>query len=767
MINIPFLIVKSGKGRTSGDSVSEREYDVQLAKSHLASELSVTTIVPDDQLLAEINNSPVLMPVWEEFGGTETTIPTEFKQLRKQYRAILFLDEYWRQTSGNVRNILRGILNGRIGRDRIPAGIFVIYASNMQDVSGSIEDIPKNADFKRMDFHPPSKEEFFKYLLNKFTTDTHSKLNPDVIRAFRRVLKDEHISYDDAATEIRTSPRRWEQLLLYISASMPVKNRAEAAALMSNVQANFQSDEHVSEMYKLVGRVVQVLLSTKRYGDLKNIKPLDPTEWRDALKHQIMIKARLGDTRTYMPLLQGLPGIGKTSFLSEISSELNMRLVSISCETLTQEEITGIPAPNEKGGQMQVKFAKPPLYTFIMDEMAAADEAFFANTDITDQEKQQYRTKKHKYIIFFDELNRVSSPNVFNSLRRVILTKKFTDQLSLPESCILIAAMNPKDTGVQPVTGHLRDAMDAIETAPSWSKLLEYITAKAKEFNDTIDSKQLSISIINEIVRTFAIRRNTEKISEDQRNFYLEIGGEPVYVSPREFSTMFLDLMAALNRVFTSNSYSGPEFIDQLSEKAVSRVKSTLLGVVENKYGIDSPQFVEALERAVHIAVSEYTENMARESNVSLQSILDATLDNPNEHLRDDANFLNYIDNFNVSKFSAELDNYFDHLVKKEDDVLDLVRKRTHSKKILQAKEIVIIDDLVDKVDFLMNEIMMAAVHHNLSNDVMDQMVNSFKTNLERMDELHVTSLEDAEYMQNRVVTLINDWAGLGAKWKQ
>ena len=70
----------------------------------------------------------------------------------------------------------------------------------------------------------------------KFEEDEKVKLNPAVVRKFYELLSDEELNNNDMAKEVRTSPRRWEQLLLYINASIPPQSQKEADGLISNVK---------------------------------------------------------------------------------------------------------------------------------------------------------------------------------------------------------------------------------------------------------------------------------------------------------------------------------------------------------------------------------------------------------------------------------------------------------------------------------------------------------------------------------------------------
>lgn len=351
LINIPFIVFEptGGKGKGSAVSMDKANWHVQLGQSHLAAELNRKKAIPDNSLLSEIRGADAnLRKLWSNMGGTDKTIPAEIAELRSKFRVILFLDEYFRQTSANVRNILRGILNGRIGNDRMPPHVYVIYASNLTDVGATIEQIPLNADFKKINYQPPTSEEFFHYLTSKFEADTGTALKPQVVEAFRKVITDKHVSYDDAATEIRTSPRRWEQIVLYVNANVPVQDSKSAAALLSSVKSMFQDGNQISKLAEITEAAVREIVKSTSGEELADTAALGASEWRDTLLHQVQTKMKLGDKRTYVPVVAGMPGIGKTAQAIDVAQKLNMLMIHIDCSTLTTDEITGIPIPRQE-----------------------------------------------------------------------------------------------------------------------------------------------------------------------------------------------------------------------------------------------------------------------------------------------------------------------------------------------------------------------------------------------------------------------------------
>lgn len=747
LINIPFIVFEpvSKTGHAQSVNVNAQNFHVQLGQSHLAAELAHKKPVPDATLINMMRGADAnLKQLWHNMGGDDKTIPAEIAEARSEYRVILFLDEYFRQTSANVRNILRGILNGRIGNDRIPAGTYVIYASNLTDVGQTIEEIPLNADFKKMEYQPPTKAEFMHYLTSKFEKDTGVPLKPEVIQAFDEVLKDEHISYDDVNTEIRTSPRRWEQIMLYVNASVPVKSEADAAALMANVKAQFQQGEEVSSLHKITEEAVRKIIEATG-GQFADTKALAPKSWRDILQHQIETKIKLGDSRSYIPVIAGLPGIGKTAQAADVAQKMNMLMIHVDCSTLSVDEITGIPVPKQDGHKMAVQFSEPALYQKIQNEIQEDTAAYMADPAISAEKKKAFQNAPYKYIIFFDELNRVKSANVFNSLRRVVLEKSFNDQTHLPAESIVIAAMNPYDKGTVELTGHLKDATDYIDTAPDWDSTVKYwensVLGSSKLAKRAEQSKTIALDIVKGFADTFATKKPQPGHDAASRKFFIKMGDETLYVSPREYTTMLQDLVAGVDRVVRKAAgMESDEYQEALFQAAWTKLNSTLSWIMD-KHQIDSPQFMGMVKGWLKDFSARFL--IKTRKAAALEDMLDIVMQDPSQHLKDDLDFVNYVNNFELNQFAEDFENYLLKVFKSEKKPSDAMLALTHPKKTITNGKVSDTGDKINKVYFLVNELRQAAQAHDLSADMVDRMEQSVLT---AVGDLVGTDISDDDF---------------------
>ena len=740
LINIPFIVFDpvSRTGHEQSVNVSPQNFHVQLGQSHLAAELAQKKAMPDATLINMMRSADAnLKQLWQNMGGDENTIPPEIADVRSRYRVILFLDEYFRQTSANVRNILRGILNGRIGNDRIPAGTYVIYASNLTDVGQTIEEIPLNADFKKMEYQPPTKAEFLHYLTSKFAQDTRVPLKPEVVQAFDEALSDSHISYDDATTEVRTSPRRWEQIMLYVNASVPVKSAEDAAALMANIKAQFQQGGETSSLIKITEEAVRKIIAQTGGDHLADTSALSPASWRDTLQHQVETKIKMGDSRSYVPVVAGLPGIGKTAQAADVAQKMNMLMVHVDCSTLSADEITGIPVPKNDGHKMAVQFSEPALYQKIMNEIQEDTQAYMVDASVSTERKKAFEKQPYKYLIFFDELNRVKSANVFNSLRRVILEKSFNDHVHLPEASIVIAAMNPYDKGTVELTGHLKDATDYIDTAPDWNSTVQYwensVLNHAKFANRADQSKHVALEIVKHFADTFAVKKAGKGMDASSRKFFIKMGDDTLYISPREYTTLLQDLVAGVDRVVRKAAgMDSDEYQLALYEAAWNKLHQTLSWIMD-KHQIDSPQFLAMVKGWLKEFSARFL--IKTRQAASLEDMLDTVVKDPSKHLKNDLDFVNYVNNFELNQFAEEFENYLRKVFKSLKRPMDAIKDRKYPEKVMSGDTMSTTDSKINMVKFLVNELKQAAEAHNLAGDLVDRMQDSLITAISELDD--------------------------------
>ena len=448
IINIPFLVIdgpKTRSGNVTVDDSVENKLKVVQAESNLVTQLKSKRRRTDEQIQREINKSKVLRDIQPLLGN-------RLKKIKEQYNSILFLDEFYRTSNVKIRNILRNILNGKIGNDKIPAGVYIIMATNVDD-DGVEGDIPLNQQFQLMDYDISTKEDFMSYMYGQHvnneedlvdgeapvSTPSGVAIKPEVWNSFMTELTDEDLGFNDEGADVRLSPRRLEQILLCVDAALPVKDDKDAANLltfistnMSNYLTDTTSGHLESKFHKIVEGLIKEMSPEVNLKSAKNMMN-KKTEWRSQLQHEIELKIKLGDNRKYVPVVSGQPGIGKTTEMAAMAKDMDMGFIQVDVSNLSPEDITGMPIADMSGDDITTEFSDPNLYISIMKEYDAMIDKF------------KVKGRKYNIIILFDEMNRATVP-VFNAIRKVLLEKEF-ESVKLPSDVIITGAINPSDVG--------------------------------------------------------------------------------------------------------------------------------------------------------------------------------------------------------------------------------------------------------------------------------------------------------------------------------
>jgi MoxR-like ATPase len=745
IINIPFIVFdglsdnkKGGNTQLTGD-----EYKVELADSNLYSLIKHARKIPDSEYLSAIYRSGKdIIELFEYFGGNETTIPDEFKEVRNSYNVILFLDEFFRQTSMRIRNMLRGILNGKIGAHTIPKNTYIVYATNLGDQG--VDEIPTNTQFEHVEMEAPKKGEWFSWLVYKFEKDEHIKLKPQIINKFHHILEDEDISHEDIESEVRTSPRRWEQLLLYINEALPVKDEKDAKNLLSNVKLNFRnylSGSHSELVNKVLKATAELIKQTSNI-EVSHSAVNDITEWKDTLKHQIEMREKLGSKyRTYVPVIAGPPGIGKTAQATSIAKKMNLRFIDIDVSTINAEDVVGLPIPKKDGsGKIETSFSIPSLYQQILEKIHEEDKVYFYtlkqdNPDDYQEKIEEYKKRKVKYLIFFDELNR-NSPKVFNAIRRVLLEKNFGpssehgELLKLPEEAMMIAAINPHDVGAQELTKHMRDVLDIVDAGADWNATMEYLKDKKVPKTEDI-TQEISLDIIKKFANKFQSKQHTIPLKE--RPFHIDLGTD-VWISPREYTMFYYGLSKSLQRAINSirrkqlDNLSAKELAkveDGVRDKIFKNFKRNLSFIFVKHGGLESDEFMNDLKAWImNSSDIDIGENIFYKKAVNTRS--SSLMDIVEEHFdaaattsaAENSDFINFINNVDLSKFREDLTDLIMHKIVDQESADKYILKDDYNVKILKDDKIVA--DPSSKVSLLenfMREIVFALWINQFSNE--------------------------------------------------
>ncbi len=602
--------IEDYKVQNSLKKLEDKNYSIVSAESHLVSKLNQLAKEHITHKSSEgfnhkravtISSDPVLFSMKRNYGPL-------IEKASDSYNVILFLDEYFRNTQVKIRNILRGILNGEIGGTRIPKGIYIVYASNMKD--SGLTKPPKNTDLQEVELETPNKEEWFAYILNKYEKSPkkmfkHIELNDKVFNAFYHTLDENDLNNNSPASDVRTSPRRMEQLLLYVNSNIPVVDEADARALMSNVAYNFTHYKtgKVSEVYTKKIKPMMVSLIKETNPSLSKFDGAmeSPYEWKGVLFQQLKTKMKMDslhedivgldgkiqtkvEARKYLPVITGEPGVGKTTHSIEIADKLGLKFISVDVSNMNSEEVTGIPKgtpitdPETGRKKFSTDFTKPPLLARIENLMKEADKK---NNDKKPIERLQKPAGRYEYLLLIDEISR-AKPDVFNVIRRLLLEKEFNEEWALPESILVIGALNPEDgNSVQDLTSHTQDVLDFIPTKASWSRVKSYLVGLdspknlKKLLGDDFDCPAKTVEAIEKVLERGMVSEDNigpmfndnERLKmldyKEEGIFYQNAGTEkypqPFYLSPREICTIVEEINTGIFNSLLENGVDDPE----------------------------------------------------------------------------------------------------------------------------------------------------------------------------------------------------------------
>lgn len=735
IIDIPFIVVKpNGQHEDKSMSIDTKDtkaqFDIKFAKSNLYTTLLKSVRVGDAQLLANVVKRPDLFLIWQKLGGTEKKIPDEVQQLRSKFKTILFLDEYFRQTSSSIRNMLRSILNGRIGSNKLPDDVYVIFASNLVD--SGVGDILENEDFKMINFDTPNLDEWFAYLITKYKNNARVKLDDELVKRFYDLMKKNKgsLSTDDIAADVRISPRRWEQLILYINGALPVKDQKDADLLLKNVQINFQNyvDGAKAEIAKDVMDSVKAMVKD-RQDITANEANVDDSDWRSTLKHQIETRIKVGPARKYIPVIGGLPGAGKTKHIKDLATDLNLVPVIVDVQNMSPEEVIGVPlAEDAKSDEINVTFSRPPLYDDIQNQMKEGEGHLEARLKKFYGDKEgaakfaAWKKADVKYMIFFDELNR-TNPKVFNAIRKVLLEKEFNHEYKLPDDSVLVAAINPTGKGTQELTKHVRDVFDVIPVGVSWASFSKHL--------DTInlgvskEAAEIARNALNAFVEHF--RSKGDKKSSVDPHFYLSIGQVPLYISAREYTDMLVNVARGTERAYQREimHLGEPDHDAGQSELVVRKAIAdkfvhSLDHVIKNKHATDAPEFNRDLEEWFL-----YTDKFSLggafkkqvESVKALKDLLGKSFNDQSADLFNDLEFVNYVTSVDPVVFREDLTEFLVTAVTQ--DAKTAFAKFGKQKELVGKKTKVTAVE-VSKLEFITREMLHAIKLHDISNKMLE-----------------------------------------------
>ena len=715
IINIPYLIRRGNDIESNNDTykaTGENTFEVINAESNLVTRLKRTRPIKDNEYNKFLQANKLLIPLADQYRQVIEKLP---------YKNVLFIDEYYRTGSKRIQNLFRTILNGNIGDTPIPANTYIIFASNMDNSDGSLDSISLNQQFSKVNFDTPSKNDFMRYMADRFTNvnvntgeedvkdskgddvnpegeKISNPIKPEVYNAFMEAMNDKDLGSKDMNTEaeIRVSPRRWEEIIKYVNANLPVDNETEARNILTYLKNNMTDYEtqETSNLYDKYSKVLKKLIKDTSGIDATNTPLNTKKEWRNTLANEIETKLKLGSDRKYVPVISGAPGIGKTKIVEKIAKDRHLNLITIDASTLNADDVIGLTTPDENNGKITTQFSKPPLFKKIMTQYDSSIEA---------SDGSQYTN-----LLFIEEISRTST-KVFNGIRSLMLDKKIGSE-ELPKDMMIICAMNPKDEGVTALSDHFKDVVDVITAEADFNDFMNYMSGKKSllDANEVLGFDLLSVIIDmhKQITALFESETDTDDNElEDfnSRKYYWGADNINIfYVSPREMDDMMsgsisnsvkgLTLFKNFNRDTKYTQEELKEFADYITDKTYDKYKSVLDFVAVDKGKIDESSFDK---------VALGAENIIRETGIkifnelnTIKSLATVTVKSIFENVNYDIDTLlnepsikpaleNVLETADVEEVKLDFMSVIDDMIKKNTD-LELIENLIKMWKLLE-----------------------------------------------------------------------------------
>jgi len=704
IISVPYLIKRGVKEENATAEYTDNGsgFDVINAESNLITTLKKAKPIRDNEYNMWLNANKLMAPLADKYKRIiDEKIP---------YTNVLFIDEFYRTGNKRIQNLFRTILNGNIGTTPIPANTYIIYASNMDDSDGSLDTISLNQQFNEIGFDKPSKADFMRYMADNFTNvdvntgeedeKKSSIISKDVYNAFLDSLTDDELGGKDESTEaqIRISPRRWEEIIKYVSNSLPPADANEAAQLLTFLRDNMSdyTTGEVSQLFEKYEKIVKKLMNDSGDIDTTEITPIDSTNWRDNFEGQLRTKLKMGGARKYMPVISGKPGIGKTALIDDVARKYNLRKIVIDASVLEPEDVIGLTTPAmHSDGTMSTEFTTPPLYKLIMAGYKPGVEPEPGNV--------------YTHILFLDELSRTNT-KVFNGLRALMLDKKVGPK-KIPDDIMIIGAMNPFDSGTSVLTDHMKDVVDVIQADGNINETYDFFEkCEIYKRGNSILGIELSDVVMGMFKETVDLFKSDvdvdgESLSFHTKPFYWTDGLNVVYISPREFQDLILgSIEDCLNSLEMENDLENkndfniddvPLYVDTVQE-AIRDKYTSVFKFILSKQKLTETDFMEKYQSHVDAMILRSTSILTDAFN-TIKSDAVVTLASIFERAKSVQEMLDYPDIKNILENIIENNDVNDII----SDIQDIVADTTHNNEVVDIFDALVdVYKLLSKVDW-------------------------------------------------------------------
>jgi hypothetical protein len=258
-------------------------------------------------------------------------------------------------------------------------------------------------------------------------------------------------------------------------------------------------------------------------------------------------------------------------------------------------------------------------------------------------------------------------------------------------------------------------------------------------------------------------------MTKDERNFYLNVGAQPAYISPREYSNLYTNAVtytdnkvARLMKKIDWDNITADESQALLMKfkKAIFQSFESTLANIFHKQHIESPSFIHDLKQwMLNTDEIDFGDGIftKKAGTASFESFIKPYWEDPNLNLVDEMAFINYIGNADSVKFKEDMVEFLTQEIQKDEEILDKVITKRHQKKVLDQDKIKFEKQEVSKLENFIREVVHSLKIHKMSNDKVEMVMLAFKefiSKIPKKDEYFEDLLEFNKTMRNFLKTV-------------
>ena len=458
-----------------------------------------------------------------------------------------------------------------------------------------------------------------------------------------------------------------------------------------------------------------------------------------------------------IPVLSGLTGTGKTVCVEKYATEKNYELIRLNCSNRPSTDLsTHLCNAIKRIEKDEIKGC-----ILLIDYIDEADDKWLELFD-------QYANKR------FDAIINIGHDNYSNPIKQ---QRWQADKI--PEGLLIIGeqqrpdAINPEGSDTQELTEHRPDVLDFIEVKPSWGDTLDYIKYNKQKYisNRVIISdsaRDEAIKFITSFIENY--KTSNIKIDEKLRYFYIKIGDDDVYFSPRRISSTYEYLAACIQRKINFIS-DCEEDIAALSNEKIEQYKLDIkkrafdaiwhkVLFYQNMYGKadkatwENDIFVRMMEET-EVADDIFRDNSDNPGKLKLSMVSREYLlnDQVENTLLDEPNFIEYIKKVDADTFKKQLDNLISQVIDNRDPKDDYKYFCVNNSPVVYYSNGKLLKDNNHKVSLYLNYMLQLAyafkIHH-LSSDFFQILIDKIHDDVDLTLHEAMTTILTKIYMSGK-----------------